>query len=60
MLLCEGKLCLRVVQEIFNLTIVEIMHGMLSTNLIIFDIFYSDLHLGIYTILILLIILYLY
>ncbi|XP_062857437.1 WD repeat and coiled-coil-containing protein [Trichomycterus rosablanca] len=27
-LLCEGKLCLRVVQELFNLTVVEMMHGL--------------------------------
>ncbi|KAM8826050.1 WD repeat and coiled-coil-containing protein isoform 1-T2 [Synchiropus picturatus] len=26
-LLCEGKLCLRILQELFNLTIVEMMYG---------------------------------
>ncbi|MCI4389445.1 hypothetical protein PGIGA_G00098200 [Pangasianodon gigas] len=26
-LLCEGKLCLRVLQELFNLTVMEMMHG---------------------------------
>ncbi|XP_039604300.1 WD repeat and coiled-coil-containing protein isoform X2 [Polypterus senegalus] len=26
-LLCEGKLCLRVIQELFNLSIVEMQHG---------------------------------
>lgn len=26
-LLCDGKLCLRALQELFNLTIVEMMHG---------------------------------
>ncbi|XP_029588873.1 WD repeat and coiled-coil-containing protein [Salmo trutta] len=26
-LLCEGKLCLKVLQELFNLTVVEIMYG---------------------------------
>lgn len=30
-LLCEGKLCLRSLQELFNLTIVEMMYGMSST-----------------------------
>lgn len=28
-LLCDGKLCLRALQELFNLTIVEMMHGTL-------------------------------
>ncbi|KAK1170340.1 WD repeat and coiled-coil-containing protein-like [Acipenser oxyrinchus oxyrinchus] len=28
-LLCEGKLCLRVVQELFNLSVVEMSHGTL-------------------------------
>lgn len=27
-LLCDGKLCLRALQDLFNLTIVEMMHGM--------------------------------
>ncbi|XP_060722493.1 WD repeat and coiled-coil-containing protein isoform X1 [Tachysurus vachellii] len=26
-LLCEGRLCLRVLQELFNLTVMEMMHG---------------------------------
>lgn len=26
-LLCDGKLCLRALQDLFNLTIVEMMHG---------------------------------
>lgn len=26
-LLCDGKLCLRALQELFNLTIVEMMYG---------------------------------
>lgn len=29
LLLCDGKLCLRALQELFNLTIVEMMHGTL-------------------------------
>lgn len=28
-LLCDGKLCLRALLELFNLTIVEMMHGTL-------------------------------
>ncbi|XP_019712064.1 WD repeat and coiled-coil-containing protein [Hippocampus comes] len=27
MLLCDGKLCLRALQELFNLTVVEMLHG---------------------------------
>lgn len=27
-LLCDGKLCLRALQDLFNLTIVEMMYGM--------------------------------
>lgn len=26
-LLCEGKLCLRVLQELFNMQVVEMLHG---------------------------------
>lgn len=26
-LLCDGKLCLRVLQDLFNLTVVEMMYG---------------------------------
>lgn len=29
-LLCDGKLCLRALQDLFNLTIVEMMYGMCS------------------------------
>lgn len=29
-LLCDGKLCLRALQDLFNLTIVEMMYGMWS------------------------------
>lgn len=29
-LLCDGKLCLRALQDLFNLTIVEMMYGMFT------------------------------
>lgn len=44
LLLCDGKLCLRALQELFNLTIVEMMHGTLRV-LQVFWVFFAFSHL---------------
>lgn len=44
-LLCDGKLCLRALLELFNLTIVEMMHGTLKSSPRFFGVFVAFSHL---------------